>query len=74
MTNHEMIFNAIQLYKGRTLKTAEIKEIVITAYPKFCPNSCFPNFHARGNSDECWCVQANQPLFEFIKHGEYKVL
>ena len=74
MTNHEMIADAVRGYRGETLTTIEIKNIVLRAYPRFSEGSLLPNDHADGNKNPCWCATTKDRIFDRIEWGKYRVL
>ncbi len=73
MTNHDMIATAVKDYRGKILKTSEIKKIVLGFYPHFKKGSLLPNDHAFGNKSCCGCVGTGRQIFDRIEPKKYLV-
>lgn len=73
MTNHDMIATAVKKYRGKVLRTSEIKKIVFDAFPQFNEGSLLPNDHAFGNKSCCSCVGTKKQIFDRIEPRKYRV-
>jgi hypothetical protein len=73
MTNHEMFAEAFKSYRGKTLTTCQIGDIVQKAFPQFSAGSMLPNDHGAGNKSDCWCAGTNNRIFDRVMRGQYRV-
>jgi hypothetical protein len=74
MTIHEklkQLFNN-KSRAGKVYYTAEIINIVLSAYPGTNIGSILPNDHGEGNASACKCAGTNSRIFDRIKRGLYR--
>lgn len=73
-TNHER-FKATFKTSGEELTTKQIRDRLRNKYPEMAEGSMLPNDHAKGNESPCKCAKnkRNEPIFDQIKEGLYRV-
>gem|GEM_PF-1739496 len=72
-TNHDMMSSAMKGYSGRTLKSHEIKRILLDAFPRFVEGSFRPNDHGEGNKNCCACAGTESRIFDRVGKATYLV-
>jgi hypothetical protein len=73
MTNHEMIKSALTGFGEKTLTSAQIKSIVLEAYPVIVTGSVLPNNHATDSKGACLCAATPKRIFDRLAKGVYRV-
>lgn len=74
LTNHDKIQIAVCLKRGEILSTADIRQLVLEAYPNFNEGSLLPNDHGNGNAGQCPCAGTPRQIFKKTEKGMYLVL
>ena len=74
-TLHQMFLEAMIPYRGQSLDTKKIGEIIIDKFPDFNLGSNLPNDHSDvGNENPCWCAGTNSRIFNRVRRGKFQVV
>jgi hypothetical protein len=72
---HKELKSLMEQYRGKVLKTAEIKRLFSEKYPKLDVSWVHPSDHCDNHTCKgaCDCSETNDAIFSRVKHAYYLV-